>query len=91
MNFRSMFATIFGKQEYSTDIATAQFKLLNGYDNYFSPYDGNAYDDATVRTCIDAIAKNAAKLRPAHIRRQDGKVVNTASSLDSLLSTRPMT
>lgn len=89
INFRSMFSNVFGKPDHSTDLVTQQIKLLNSYDNYFVPYDGNSYDDATVRTCIDAIARNAAKLRPAHIRRQNNKVINAASSLDSLLSTRP--
>jgi HK97 family phage portal protein len=84
-----MFSTIFNKLDYSPDIETTQYKLLNSYDNYFSPYDGNSYDDATVRTCIDAIAKNAAKLKPSHIRRQNGKVVNTDSALNGLLFTRP--
>lgn len=84
-----MFSNIFDKQDYSPDIQTQQFRLLNGYDNYFCPFDGNSYDDATVRTCIDAIAKNAAKLKPSHIRRQNDKVIRTNDALDSLLSVRP--
>lgn len=89
INFRSMFNSIFGKNQNSADIPSIQFRQLNSYDNYFYPFDGNAYDDATIRTCIDTIAKNAAKLRPAHIRRQDGKVINTDSNINSLLSIRP--
>lgn len=89
LHLRSMFSNIFGKKDYSPDIQTTEYRLLNGFDNYFAPFNGNTYDDATVRTCIDAIAKNAAKLKPSHIRRQDGKVVKTNDSLDGLLSTRP--
>lgn len=90
ISFRSMFKAIFGKDDFAPDDTLySQYRLLNGYDNYFSPWDGNSYDDATVRTCIDTIAKHAAKLRPKHIRRQNGKVVETGSSLDTLLSVRP--
>lgn len=85
-----MFKAIFGKDDYTPDNTQySQYKLLNGYDNYFSPWDGNSYDDATVRTCIDAIARHAGKLKPKHIRRQNGKVVETGSNLDTLLSIRP--
>ena len=87
MEFRNMFNAIFGGKK--NDIVTQQIQLLNSCDNYFSPWGQNIYDDATVRTCVDTIARNAAKLRPAHIRRVDDKVVKTDSALDSLLSTRP--
>ncbi|WP_196606504.1 phage portal protein [Pectinatus frisingensis] len=90
INFRSMFNTIFNRPDNSIDtIPYQQYKLLNYYDNYFTPYDGNAYDDATVRTCIDAVARNAAKLKPTHYRNQGGKATKTDDTLDSLLSTRP--
>jgi len=84
-----MFSSVFNRDDYSPDIQTTQFRLLGTYDDYFCPFDGDAYDDATVRTCIDTIAKNAAKLRPQHIKRKNGNVVKTDSPLDSLLSTRP--
>ncbi len=85
-----MFNTIFNRPDNSIDtIPYQQYKLLNYYDNYFTPYDGNAYDDATVRTCIDAVARNAAKLKPTHYRNQGGKATKTDDTLDSLLSTRP--
>ncbi len=82
-----MFNAIFGGKK--NDIVTQQIQLLNSCDNFFSPWGKNIYDDATVRTCVDTIARNAAKLRPAHIRRVDDKVAKTDSALDSLLSTRP--
>jgi len=90
INFRSMFSTIFNKSENTPDqIPYSQYRMLNSYDNYFCPFDGNAYDDATVRTCIDTIARNAAKLKPSHVRTQSGKSTPADSALDSLLGTRP--
>lgn len=89
MNLRSMFWSIFGKQDYAPDLESTSFRLLNTYDDYFCPFDGEAYDDPTVRACIDVIAKNLAKLKPQHIRRVDGKVFKADTNLDTMLSTRP--
>ena len=80
-----MFKTVFSKPK---EQQTVSFKLLNSYDNYFYP-NSSSYDDATVRTCIDIIAKNAAKLKPKHIVRNDGKTEIINDSLNSLLSARP--
>lgn len=85
MELRNMFKNIFGKTKQQNTIS---FKLLNSYDNYFYP-NSSSYDDATVRTCIDIIAKNAAKLKPKHIIRSDGKTEVINDSLNSLLSVRP--
>lgn len=90
INIRSMFQNVFSRPERSPDNAEYQtYKLINDYNNYFVPFDGNSYDDATVRTCIDTIARNAGKLKPVHVRKQGGKSTAADSALDSLLSTRP--
>ncbi len=47
MNFRSMFASIFGR---GTDAVHEQARLLNSYDNLYAPWDGNAYDESTCGT-----------------------------------------
>lgn len=85
-----MLNSIFTKEKQMNNQADnyETFKLINSYDNYFHAYDNNAYDDATVRTCIDVIAKHAAKLKPTHIKQND-KVYKTNSNLDGLLSCRP--
>jgi HK97 family phage portal protein len=41
------------------------------------------------RTAVDAIARNGAKLKPKHVRRVNGQIVNVNSPLDYLLSVRP--
>lgn len=87
-----MFKSIFNVEDFQGNAAAkpyTMFRQLNNSDNVFIPWDGNSYDDATVRTCINTIAKHAAKLKPKHIRRQNGKIIETDSVIDSLLSTRP--
>ena len=92
LNLRNMFNSIFNKDQFSAndnnEIYT-NFRMLNSLDNVFSNWNGNIYDDATVRACIDSIAKNAAKLKPKHIRRNNGKILETNSTIDSLLGLRP--
>lgn len=87
INFRSMLDSIFSENKVPKE--TTQFKMLNSYDNYFSPFTGDIYNDSTVRTCIDIIARNCAKLKPAHIRRIEGRVVKHQDTLDTILSQRP--
>ena len=62
MQFRSLFGKIFGKAREYKDVTA--LKLLNGYTNMYTPFSGNAYDDATVRDCIDTIARHFGKMRP---------------------------
>lgn len=93
MNLASMFQSIFGKGEIAAGqdaVNAQQMRMLNGYENVFTPWRGKAYDDAVVRSCVDAIARHAAKMKPKHIRRgADGRIIETKSALDFLLSTRP--
>ena len=87
MNFRSMFASIFGR---GTDAVHEQAKLLNSYDNLYSLWDGNAYDESTVRDCVDTIARHFGKMRPRHILRRDGAVQKTVDDdVNYLLGTKP--
>ena len=87
INFRNMLSSVFKTNNEPKE--TTQFKMLNSYDNYFSPFTGDIYNDSTVRTCIDIIARNCAKLKPAHIRRIEGRVVKHQDTLDTILSQRP--
>lgn len=91
INIRSMFKNIFGKDDYTgqDNRQDVLFKQLNSMDNVFTPWGDHTYDDATIRTCVDAIAKHAGKLKAAHIRRQDKKINPMGSRVDYLLSVRP--
>lgn len=93
---RNMLDSIFPSSSKEEAISSrfSSFKLLNSFDNYFYKFDSSTiYNDATIRTCIDCIAKHCAKLRPSHVRKEKGKVTKQLSvletSLSSVLSTRP--
>lgn len=87
MNFRSMFSWIFGS---GRNVMSEQMKLLNGYNNTYAPWDGNAYDDATVRDCVDTIARHFGKMKPRHIMKRDGKMQRTVEdNINYLLGVKP--
>ncbi|BBK24439.1 phage portal protein [Dialister hominis] len=89
IQLRSMIRNIFGRITGGQDGLT-RAKLLNGWSNDYVPFDGEAYDNATGRNCIDTIARHAGKLHPRHIVRKNGNIVKNADSkLQYLLSTRP--
>ena len=89
IELRSMVRNIFGKITGGQDGLT-RAKLLNGWANDYAPFDGEAYDTATGRNCIDTVARHAGKLHPRHIVRKNGNIVKNADSkLQYLLSTRP--
>ena len=88
MQLRSIFQKIFGSEK--SYAGAGLLKLLNSYNNVYTPWDGNAYDDSTVRDCIDTIARHFGKMRIRHIRRSDGKIIETVQDkLNYLLSTKP--
>jgi HK97 family phage portal protein len=62
--------------------------MMNGFMPTFSMI-ADAYDSDVVRSAIDAIARNAAKLKPKHIRRIDGRITYMNSNVEYLLSVRP--
>ncbi len=89
MEFRNMFSRIFGKEKKHPQNLQLM-RMLNGYTNEYAPFSGSAYDNATVRSCVDTIARHASKLNPRHIVRKDGKVVKALDDqLNYLLSVRP--
>lgn len=63
---RSFFKTIFGKKE--TEKVLGTYKVLNGYEAFFSSWGKNVYDSKVARTAIDRIATHSAKLTPKHIQ-----------------------
>jgi HK97 family phage portal protein len=65
--------------------------MLNGYVPVFSQFGNDAYASDVVRATVDAIARNAAKLEPKHIRRdlKKGTVTLVNDNLHYLLSVQP--
>ena len=57
----------FGGNEPKT-ISGSSFKFLNDYFNSFSNWNGQMYENDCVRSAIDAIARNSAKLKARHIK-----------------------
>lgn len=81
---RSLFDKWFGKQQDFSRLES--IKMLNGFTPYFSNFSGNAYDSDVVRAAVDAIARNGAKLKGKHVRRSNGQIQPTGSSIERLLS-----
>lgn len=84
---RSLFSKIFGKKDqpaFGTDL-----ELLNGYTARFTNYDGDLYKTAQIRICIDAIARNGAKLNPKHIRSNDREYKQLNNNISRMLNMQP--
>lgn len=85
---RSLFEKIFGKPTQPKGEYT-QLKLLNSYIPIFTPFGSEIYNSDIVRSAVDTIARNAAKLKPKHIRRVNGDIILQDSQIQRLLQTRP--
>ena len=93
---RSLFSMIFGnnKSTYEPE-SSEQLELVEGNKAVFTPYKGDFYNDPDVLACVDAIARNGAKMHPRHIRNYFSKeenrekLENVKSSLYKLLAKQP--
>lgn len=88
---RSLFQMIFGKAKQPTTQQPMQYlQLLNGFTPFFSDTSTALEEHALVKTAIDTLARNMAKLKPKHVRRVNGQVLPPSSTrLEYLLATRP--
>ena len=82
---RSFFETVFGKRESKKELNT--YKVLNGYEAFFSLWGKNIYDSKVARTAIDRIATHAAKLTPKHIQNDINHPIK--GDINFLLQNRP--
>ncbi|WEK53328.1 MAG: phage portal protein [Candidatus Cohnella colombiensis] len=83
-----LFQKVFGR--FAKAISSSVRSIfMNGYAPIFTPFGDDAYTSAIVRSTLDAVARNAAKLKPKHIRRTNGKIQNAGSKIEWLLSVRP--
>lgn len=90
MERRSLFSRIFGTDKSSIVPQTAtEVKVLDDNKAVFTPYKGDFHNDIDIRACVDAIARNGAKMHPRHIRNFDGKMENLKSNLYKMLSKQP--
>ena len=88
MEKRSVWDRIFGKEPKQLTNET-QFKFMNGFTPVFSDFGDDPYTSDVVRSAVHAIASNAAKLKPKHIRRSKGNVQHVNADIERLLSVRP--
>lgn len=65
---RSFFETIFGKKPKEPKDGMSTYKVLNGYESFFTLWGKCVYDSKVARTAIDRIATHAGKLTPKHIQ-----------------------
>jgi len=84
---RSIFQKIFGA--IGSRKTLSQLRMLSGYTPIFTPWQGKPYAADVVRAAVDAIARNAAKLRAKHIRRVDDKIIPVGGQIERLLTVRP--
>ena len=84
---RSILQKIFGA--IGSRKTLSQLRMLSGYTPIFTPWQGKPYAADVVRAAVDAIARNAAKLRAKHIRRVDGKIIPVGGQIERLLTVRP--
>lgn len=64
-------------------------EVMNGSLAYFTPFSGGAYESDIYRAAVDAIARNAAKLKGSHIVSHDGLRKEGDPVLNRLLQVRP--
>ncbi|MGE5585730.1 MAG: phage portal protein [Bacillota bacterium] len=84
---RSLLAIIFGAL--SPRRVLTQLRMLSGYTPIFTPWENQPYEADIVRAAVDAIARNAAKLKARHIRRQRAEVVPVGGQIERVLAARP--
>ena len=90
MKKRSLFSKIFGSEDNTKAPETAtSFKLLDNYKSVFTRYNGRYEEDIDVRACVDAIARNAAKMHPKHIRDSKGDFEIVNGNYYRILSRKP--
>lgn len=58
---------VFKRKSSSGSRANTNIRLINDFQATFTEYNGEIYDSEVVRSCIDAIARNTAKLNIQHI------------------------
>ena len=83
--FRNLYQSFFGKNAKSEIAGATNFQLINQMFAHVTNFNGDIYSDATIRSCIHAIASNCAKLKPQH--RKERTVIK--DNLNRLLTLRP--
>ena len=71
-------------------VKTERAELLSSSTSVFTPWSGDAYNNDIYRAAVDAIARNAAKLKGSHvIHYPDRNEIAKNSKLNRLLQVQP--
>ena len=90
MERRSLFSRIFKSDKSTTAPETSeQLELVEGNKAVFTSYKGDFHNDPDVLACVDAIARNGAKMHPRHIRNFKGTLENVKGNLYKILAKQP--
>ena len=96
MEKRSLFSRIFGTDKSSVIPQTAtELKILDDNKAVFTRYNGDFKEDIDIRACVDAIARNGAKMHPRHIRNyyskeeEKEKLENVKDNLYKIIAKQP--
>lgn len=89
MEFRKFIDTIFDVKTTKNIQQYKNAELINSYQSFITSYNAEIYNDLTVRSCVDTIARHVSKLKPVHILKDDNGRNVVDSNINSLLSIRP--
>ena len=89
MELRSMLKRLFGKEREESERQYEELKLLDDNKAVFTQYHGDLEYDPDVLTCIDAIARNGAKMHPRHIRDNKDGMKNLKGRTYRILAKQP--
>ena len=89
MEFRSMFKRLFGREREENERQYEELRLLDDNKAVFTQYHGELEYDPDVLACIDAIARNGAKMHPRHIRDNKDGMKNLKGRTYRLLAKQP--
>lgn len=84
---RSLFQKIFKTNK--SVVFGESMQMLNNYNAIFTSFGSSIYDSTTARSCIDAIARNGAKLHPKHIRQTGEKFEILNYRISRLIAEQP--
>ena len=89
MELRSMFKRLFGREREESERQYEELKLLDDNKAVFTQYHGDLEYDPDVLSCIDAIARNGAKMHPRHIRDNKDGMKNLKGRTYRILAKQP--
>ena len=89
MELRSMFKRLFGREKEESERQYEELRLLDDNKAVFTQYHGDLEYDPDVLSCIDAIARNGAKMHPRHIRDNKDGMKNLKGRTYRILAKQP--